>query len=769
VTADDKPLRPDPFRQLEEILPTPNDQRTASGAPGHRYWQQRADYQIDVSLDEVARHIRGSERVTYHNRSPDTLSYLWVQLDANIFSPVSHSVQSNLAPDLTSAPSFDTVERWLARRDFDGGCTLGAIRGADGAPLAHTVVDTMMRLDLPKPLAAGASTIFSIEWAYDINDASKVGGRTGYEYFEDDKNCIFEIAQWFPRMAAYTDVNGWQHKQFLGAGEFTLEFGDYDVRIDVPADHVVAATGVLQNADAVLSAAQRERLKQAETAERPVQIVTLDEAKENEKETTTARRTWNFHAENVRDFGWASSRKFLWDAVLVQQHGHPVWAMSFYPKEGEPLWSHFSTQSILHTLDVYSRHSFYFPYPVAQSINGPVGGMEYPMICFNGPRPEKDGTYSSGSKYGLISVVIHEVGHNYFPMVVNSDERQWTWMDEGLNTFLQFLAEQEWEERYPSSRGEPRNITNYMKSTDQVPIMTASDSLIQFGANAYSKPATALNVLRETVLGRENFDFAFRTYAQRWEFKRPEPADFFRTMEDASGVDLDWFWRGWFYGTKACDLAIDRLRVYTLSTQDPSVEKERQRRARDARPQSLTESRNDKSRHRVDDYPELADFYNQYDDLAVTPADLERYDGLLAKLDAPEKALLGSHLRFYVVDFENIGGLVMPIPVQIDYTDGTREDLALPAEIWRTQSDKVSKLVITDREIAKLTIDAHGQIADSDVSNNVWPRQVEEQRLDLRKDSRDRGKNPMQLQAEQEKKDREKAAPTPASAPAQGQ
>jgi hypothetical protein len=568
-------------------------------------------------------------------------------------------------------------------------------------------------------------------------------------------------------MAAYTDVNGWQHKQFLGSGEFTLEFGDYNVRIDVPADHIVSGSGVLQNPGEVLTSEQRARLKQAETADKPVQIVTLDEAKANEKEGTTDRRTWVFRAENVRDFGWACSRKFLWDAQVIHQANHPVWAMSFYPKEGEPLWSRFSTQAIIHTIEVYSRHAFDFPYPVAQSINGPVGGMEYPMICFNGPRPEKDGTYSSGSKYGLISVVIHEVGHNFFPMVVNSDERQWTWMDEGLNTFLQFLAEQEWEDKYPSSRGEPRNITNYMKSTDQVPIMTASDSLIQFGSNAYGKPATALNVLRETVLGRELFDFAFRTYAQRWEFKRPEPSDFFRTMEDASGVDLDWFWRGWFYGTSACDLSIDKLHVYTLSTQDPNVEKERQRRARDERPPTLTEARNAPLRKRTDDYPELKDFYNQYEELAVTSSDLDKYDALLAKLSDADKALLGSHLRFYVIDFANVTGLVMPIPVQIDYTDGTREDLDLPAEIWRTQSDKVSKLVITDREIAKLTLDAHQQIADIDPTNNVWPRQVDEQRLDLRKDARDKPKNPMQLKAEEERKAREKAEKATPSAAGQ--
>ncbi|MCA9713835.1 MAG: M1 family metallopeptidase, partial [Myxococcales bacterium] len=537
--------RRDPFRQLEELLPTPTATRAASGAPGARYWQQRADYSIKVELDERAHRIRGRERITYANNSPDELAYLWLQLDANIFRPDSDAARTQPAPPMDQM-SFESLEQLLARERFDGGVRIQRV-AARGEALPYTIVKTMMRVELPRPLKPGKRLALDIDWSYAINDSAKVGGRTGYERF-DDGNDIFEIAQWFPRMVAYSDATGWQHKQFLGRGEFTLELGDYDVEITAPADHVVAATGELQNPRQVLSADQRARLERARRSNKPVFIVTPKEARAAERTRAGAKRTktWRFKAEDVRDFAFASSRKFIWDAMATRVPGRagPVLAMSLYPNEAEPLWSRYSTRAVAHTLTVYSRHTFPYPYPVAISVNGPVGGMEYPMICFNGPRPEDDGTYTERTKYGLISVVIHEVGHNFFPMIVNSDERQWTWMDEGLNTFLQFLAEQAWEPDYPSRRGEPRDIVGYMTSANQVPVMTNSESLLQFGNNAYAKPATALNILRETVLGRELFDYAFRVYARRWRFRRPMPADFFRTMEDASGVDLDWFWRG---------------------------------------------------------------------------------------------------------------------------------------------------------------------------------------------------------------------------------
>ena len=448
---------------------------------------------------------------------------------------------------------FRRMQSLLARKEFDGGIKITKCREWESEnDLNYTIVKTMMRIDLPERLAPGETVKFIVGWNFAINNCKKVRGRTGCEFFEEDENYIYEMAQWFPRLCAYTDVTGWQHKQFLGRGEFTLEFGNYDVNITVPADHIVASTGVLQNPDKVLSKLQRDRLADASNAKKPIFVVTPEEAKQNESSHSNESKTWNFKAQNVRDFAFASSRKFIWDAMRHPLESNKVWCMSYYPNEGEPLWSRYSTHAIVHTLNEYSKYTFDYPYPVAISVNGPVGGMEYPMICFNGPRPEEDGTYSKRTKYGLISVIIHEVGHNYFPMIVNSDERQWTWMDEGLNTFLQYLTEQEWENDYPSRRGEPQDIVGFMANPNQVPIMTNSESLLQPGPNAYSKPATALNILRETVLGRELFDYAFKEYANRWKFKRPMPADFFRTMEDASGVDLDWFWRGVVLHDRSC-------------------------------------------------------------------------------------------------------------------------------------------------------------------------------------------------------------------------
>lgn len=758
----------DKFRQLEELLPTPNEQRAASGAPGQRYWQQRADYKIDVELDDARQRITGSETVTYYNNSPDTLSYLWLQLDQNIFAKDSDASLTQAAPDFRrEAPQasgsrgqqaqdlpqvpLNTIDQLLAKSAFDGGDRISAVRDGKGNPLRYTIVKTMMRIDLPQPLASGQTTVFAIDWSYNINDAKRLGGRSGYEFFPKDGNYIYEIAQWFPRMAAYNDVSGWQHKQFLGSGEFTLEFGNYRVSITAPADMVVAATGVLQNPEKVLTAAQRQRLEQARGSENPVLVVTPEEAKANEtngaeKAKNSAngpKKTWTYAAENVRDFAFASSRKFIWDAAGHNVEGNRVMAMSYYPNEGNPLWAKYSTHAIMHTLNLYSRYSFTYPYPTAISVNGPVGGMEYPMICFNGPRPLPDGTYPASTKYGLISVVIHEVGHNYFPMIVNSDERQWTWMDEGLNSFLQYLAEQEWEPNYPSRRGEPKNITEYMASDAQVPIMTNSESVLQFGNNAYGKPATALNILRETVLGRELFDFAFREYARRWKFKRPMPADFFRTMEDASGVDLDWFWRGWFYTTDHTDISIEGVRLYALDPHNPEKEKARAQAEREAQPATLSQQRNRAAQKRVDQFPSLRDFYNTYDEFVVTEKDREDYQKFAATLSERERELLQAGLNFYVVDLKNIGGLVMPLIFEIEYADGTREEMRIPAEIWRYNNTSVSKLIMTPKEIRSITLDPHLETADVDVSNNYFPRRPVKSRFQLFRE-RQTPANPMQ-------------------------
>jgi hypothetical protein len=746
----------DKFRQLDELLPTPTDTRTASGAPGHAYWQQRADYRIRATLDEAQRAVTGAETITYHNNSPDTLAYLWVQLDQNMFRADSDNRRIASYPSRdawrSAAPSggqsgtqFESARFLVESAKFDGGFDITSVTDRSGRPLRTTINKTMMRIDLSEPLKPGARVAFDVGWRFNVPETSVLGRRMGFERFDkEDKNDLFEIAQWFPRMAAYYDAHGWQNKQYVGDGEFTLEFGDYDVELTVPADHIVAATGELQNAGAVLTQAQRDRLARARAAAKPVVIVTQAEAEANEKQRATTTKTWRFKAANVRDFAWASSRKFIWDAQGFRKGGTNVLAMSFYPKEGNPLWEQYSTQAIIHTIAEYNKYAFDYPYPVAISVNGPVGGMEYPMISFNGGRPVKDKktgqlTYSKNTKYGLISVIIHEVGHNYFPMIVNSDERQWTWMDEGLNSFMQFLAEQAWEDRYPSRRGEARNIVDYMKSGNQVPVMTNSESVTQRGNNAYAKPATALNILRETVLGRELFDFAFREYAQRWKFKRPTPADFFRTMEDASGTDLDWFWRGWFYTTDHVDVSVDGISEYTVGTKDPEIEKAWKKAQRELAPISITDQRNKGTLpRRVDAHPELKDFYNAHDEFTVTNHDRNKYNEALGDLEDWEKALLKEGRHLYLVDFGNVGGLVTPLILEIQLASGKKYVERIPAEVWRYNPKTITKLIVTDEPMVALTQDPYWETADTDTSNNSWPRKAVPSRLELFKTQHDK-------------------------------
>ena len=729
----------DKFRQLEEVLPTANAYRAGSGAPGHAYWQQRADYKIKASLNDETRTITGSETITYTNNSPDTLKYLWLQLDQNLYTGESDAFLSRQKKysKKIALQSLQAVDALASSRH---GHKITLVADKNGKALPYTINKTMMRIDLPTPLKSGGKYTFQVNWTFAVLEAKALHSRGGYEHFEKDDNNLYVIAQWFPRMAAYTDSKGWDHKQFLGNGEFTLEFGDYEFELTVPSDHIVSATGELQNAKSVLNAKQIARFEKAKTAAKPVFIVTPEEALANETSRATGTKTWKYKADNVRDFAWASSRKFIWDAMGYHQKsdGRDIMAMSFYPKEGEPLWSKYSTEAVVHTLETYSKYTFPYPYPTAQSVNGPVGGMEYPMLSFNGPRNsvDKDGnvTYSRGSKYFLIGVVIHEVGHNYFPMIVNSDERQWTWMDEGLNTFVQFLAQEEWEENYPQQRGEARDITNYMKSENQVPIMTQSDSLLQFGNNGYSKPATALNILRETVMGRELFDFAFREYAQRWMFKRPYPADLFRTMEDASGVDLDWFWRGWFYTTDHVDISLNKVTWATIAG-DPDAEAAWKRKQRDAKPTSVTRQRNASLQKRTERRPELLDTYNENDKYTVVDADREAFAKKIEKqeLNDDELAKLNSGANFYFLDFENIGGLVSPIIITVEYADGTKEDHRYPAEIWRKNQVKATKMLISDKEIKSITLDPYLETADVDLTNNSWPAKPVQSRLELYK------------------------------------
>lgn len=751
----------DKFRQLDELLPTPNSYRTASGAPGHKYWQQQADYKIKVRLDDAKQKLTASETINYKNNSPDTLTYLWLQLDQNRFKRDSldkTTRTSNVAANDNPKTTFSSMRNRVKSSQHDGGYDITKVADSRGKPLKYIINNTMMRIDLPKPLKSGKSVKFSIDWNYQVREQKVLGGRAGYEYFKEDDNYLYEIAQWFPRMAAYYDVYGWQNKQFLGNGEFALEFGDYDVKITVPADHIVASTGELQNAKKVLTSTQRKRLAKAKTADRPVIIVTEEEAIENEKEKSSKMKTWHFKAENVRDFAWASSRKFIWDAQGYSEGDIDTMAMSFYPKEGNPLWERYSTEAIVHTIEHYNKYSLQYPYPVSISVNGPVGGMEYPMITFNGPRPKVDKktgekTYSKRTKYGLIGVIIHEVGHNYYPMIVNSDERQWTWMDEGLNTFVQFLAEQAWEEKYPSRRGPARKIVNYMKSSHQVPIMTNSESILQFGNNAYGKPATALNILRETIMGRELFDFAFKEYAERWKFKRPTPADLFRTLEDASAVDLDWFIRGWFYTTDHVDISLDKVTKMHIGNQNPEVEKGWDREQFNQEPQDISDIRNKDIVVRTKGKPELLDFYNENDDFIVTNADRNKYASSQKKLEDWQLELLENGSNLYVVDFTNKGGLVMPIILKITYKDGSSEIQRMSAQIWRKNTQNVSKMLITDKEISEIVLDPYWETADVDVNNNYWPSRVIESRLELYK--RKKSKNMMEKYNEKLKTEEE--------------
>ena len=751
----------DKFRQLDEVFPSPNLSRPATGEPGPMYWQQRADYKIQIKLNEDTRSVEGSETITYTNNSPLTLKYIWLQLDQNIFAKESINNLTRPWGGGDSSVDFSTLRRQNFMDKFEGGFQELSIK-INNKSADTNLVGTHVRINLDQPLKPGESTSLDIEWAYALVEENAVRARNGYETFEDG-NDIFLMAQWYPRVTVFSDYEGWHNKEFIGNGEFTLEFGDFEVDISVPSDHVVSATGVLLNENDVLNPIQKKRMKQARKSEKPMFIITPDEAYDNELEKSTDYKTWSFKAENVRDFAWASSRKFIWDAAGYKQDSKEnplVMAMSFYPKEGEPLWSKYSTEAVMHTMKVYSKYSFDYPYPTAQSVNGPVGGMEYPMITFNGPRTEleDDGTrtYSRSEKEFLIGVVIHEVGHIYYPMIVNSDERQWTWMDEGLNTFVQYLAEQEWDINYRSDRGEPRWMTEFMSSSYQVPIMTNSESLLQFGNNAYGKPATALVVLRETILGRELFDQAFKEYSVRWKFKRPTPYDFFRTMEEASGVDLDWFWRGWFYSTDHVDIALNNIHLASLDTLDPQVNLAKDRVDFENEPLILHDQRNEaaKIKTRVTERPELLDIYNEYDEF--TPSDREMRDSkevlddLYDKNDSdPEwkkKALVEAIEKdedYYIFEFSNKGGLVMPIPLEITYEDGTKELIRIPVEVWRKNSKQTKWLKRSKLKITQAIIDPYWEIGDTEIENNYYPTRLIPTRLKPRP-SRSNPKNLMQ-------------------------
>lgn len=718
------------FEQLGTILPTPNIYRTASGAPGQGYWQNRADYDITAYLDEDSRKLKGSETVTYYNNSPDQLDYLWLQLDENEHSSINNSgySASSKLPKQVNSENLKSSE--LPAADNGLGVNLEKVTDAEGNPLKYVVNKTMMRIDLPKVLKKGEKYTFKIDWNYNISDRMKYGGRGGYEHFPEDGNDVFTITQWFPRMCVYSDFQGWQNHQFTGRGEFALVFGNYKVSMNVPADHIVAATGEGKNYKDVLTSAQFERWQQAQNASEPMEVVTLEEAKKAEKSKSKARKIWHFEATDVRDFAWTSSRKFVWDAmrVTIPENNNQVMAMSLYPKEAYGLYRKFSTKAVAHTIKTYSEFTIPYPYPVAQSIEA-SNGMEYPMICFNFGRTEKDGTYSEGTKNGMIGVIIHEVGHNFFPMIINSDERQWSWMDEGLNTFVEYLTEEKWDNKFPSRRGPAHTIVDYMKlpKDELEPIMTNSENIIRFGPNAYSKPATALNILRETVMGRELFDKAFKTYSKRWAFRHPEPADLFRTMEDASGEDLDWFWRGWFYGIDPVDISIDKVTVATPDFDAPAKPFERKYTVDEPEVNAFEDiskirNRAEKIQFEVDKDKSLQDFYYRYargQEKVDTKKEYTFIADVFENVSAADKAKL-QNMKAYQIDFTNKGGLVMPIILEFTFEDGSKLRDKRAAQVWRHNEKNVSLTYFFDKKLKSVQLDPMKETADIDTTNNFW-------------------------------------------------
>jgi|694.fasta_scaffold00212_28 hypothetical protein len=732
------------FEELGTILPTPNEYRTASGAPGPKYWQQRADYVIKCELDEANLKLKGAETVTYFNNSPDVLTYIWLQLDENEHSSINNANYQDASGMGRGFAAAQLDQMANSKIDNGNGHIISKLTDATGKALKYTINKTMMRIDLPTPLKPGQKFVFNLDWSYKITNRMTVGGRGGYETLEDGNN-LFTMAQWFPRLCVYSDFQGWQNRQFTGRGEFALAFGNYDVTITLPADHIVLSTGVCQNYAQVLSPAQMARWNQAQNAKEPVEIATLEEANKAEKTKSTQKKTWVYKAENVRDFAWTSSRRYIWDAMPAYVEGKKIMCMSGYPKEAYGLYRKFSTKAVAHTIKSYSKFSIPYPYPVAQSIEA-SNGMEYPMICFNNGRTNKDGTYSENTKYSMLGVIIHEVGHNFFPMIVNSDERQWSWMDEGLNSFVQYLTEELFDNKYPTRGGPAWTIANYMKLPKEQlePIMTNSENIINFGPNAYTKPATGLNILRETIMGRELFDYAFREYARRWAFKHPTPADLFRTMEDASAEDLDWFWRGWFYGIDPCDIAIDTVK-YGVVDMAAAAANDGAGRAQFgggagagglAKPMfsgaaafddiSKIRNRSDKNiQFLVDVDTTLRDFYWRY------TRGLEPYDSTVkvapASFPAPEQLSAEEKTKYkdvnmYEVSFSNKGGLVMPIIVEFTFEDGTKQLEKIPAQIWRKNELKVTKLFMTNKKAVKIQLDPMRETADINESNNSWPK-----------------------------------------------
>lgn len=742
------------FEQLDQTFRSPNSYRMADGAPGPDYWQQRADYNIKCSLDTKEQRLDGKETITYYNNSPSALRYLWLQLDENEHAAdaVKHKIDPSGISATMSEGQLKSLDVAAYQKPY--GVNIKEVTNAAGQPMKYLINGTVMRIDLDQPLVSGGNISFNIKWSYHLINRmeSPSWGRGGYEYFEDKGNYLYTIVQWFPRMCVYSDFEGWQTKQFVGRGEFALNFGNYDVEITVPADHIVGSTGECQNYKEVLSKEQFKRWEKAHSADKPLEIVTLDEALANEKTPiSTKTKTWKYKAQDVRDFAWTASKKFVWDALPhTTEVGKKVMCMSYYGKEAYPIYNKYSTKAVEHTLKTYSKYSIPYPYPVAISVEA-ANGMEYPMICFNPGRAEEDGTYSEMAKNIALLVIIHEVGHNYFPMIINSDERQWAWFDEGINSFMQFIAEQEWDNEYPSAAGPAHTIIDYMsRPKDQLePIMTNSENIIDYGSNAYDKPATALNILRETILGRELFDFAFKEYARRWAFKHPTPEDFFRTMEEASGVDLDWFWRGWFYSIDYVDISLDSINWYKVDLENNPEKEIDTFTNKITKPyEHITKKRNKESgmKFPVDQDENLRDFYNDYKpwetEDSVSISELIRYNEVYTQ---EEKEELFGNKNYYELYFSNQGGLVMPVIIEWTYKDGSKEVERIPVDIWRKNEHKFKKVFVKEKEVSGIVIDPFLETADIDPSNNNWPVREMPDRFQVFKANKMKEKlNPMQ-------------------------
>jgi hypothetical protein len=708
------------FEQLDQMLPTPNGYRTGSGAPGPNYWQQRADYVLSAEVNDDTQVLTGSGTITYYNNAPEALNYLWLQLDQNLYADNSMTKLSSSSSIRDSVPAKMLMSSVNAV-PYKGGFTVSNVKDETGKALGTTINYTMMRVELPKPLKTGEKFTFSLQWSYNINDRMLVGGRSGMEYFPEDKNYVYTVAQWYPRMCVFDDYEGWQNKQYLGGGEFALTFGNYDVKITVPSDHIVGATGWLQNPKDVLTPKQSELFEKARNSfDKPVIIVTQAEAIAKEKEKSKKKSTWNFKAENVRDFAFAHSRKFIWDAQAVKIGDKNVLAQSLYPREGNPLWEQESTKAIKNTLEIYSERTIDYPYPTAYSIHTASIGMEYPMICFNFGRPKKGGAFTQRDKERMVGVIVHEVGHNYFPMIINSDERQWTWMDEGLNTFLEKETKRV---RYPDfdlTSEIPKGQVSFMKGDKAMmrPIMAMSDNQSRYnGPNGYTKPSAALTLLRETVMGEELFDKAFKEYAQRWAFKHPKPADFFRTMEDASAVDLDWFWRGWFYSTDNVDVTLDEVRW--LKVQKTTVDPEKKNVKSQQGDLAVASGKG-----------KATDFSNGPKEFVMTATPDRNYGEYTNRINEGELRTNLENKNLYELTFKNSGGLVSPIIIEWTYKDGTKELEKIPAEIWRTNENEVKKTFVKEKEVVNIVIDPKEETADVNTGDNVFPRKAGDSKFD---------------------------------------